>query len=698
MKLLNLRLKYFRQHTDTAIDFADGLTAIVGSNGSGKSTLVEGVAFALYGSRVIRGKVEDVRTRGAQKGARTEVVLLFEQEGRSYRVERSLSDARLYIAGAPDPAINGTREVNAYVQTLLGMDYGEFLSAFFTEQKGLEFLSGARGAAERERFVIRMMGYDKLERAQELLRTERRDCRSEIGGREAALGSREELQARLDLEEGQLKKLAAGCEEAARALSGAERRSQAAGKIFQALEQKKVSYEKAAGILRELEVRLEERQRRCGILESEAAKIARQIGESEGGDFPGRLKAAQSRGAELDVRLKDARDDLNEIERSYREGLIRARSAREEAQRRLHQALARQKKYESLDKDSPCPACGQSLGPSFENVQSEFQALVRDLMAEAAACLEVENKAAVEPARLAEVKSLLESVEKEQEAARQETEFLKGIQQLLERREVLAKEIASLNEELSRLRKEAAAQRAGLDDLGFSADEYVREKGAFDAAARLEQVARLQKVRQDSEHEKQQALADRTRQALDQYDSRREELNTARRKLLVLEQSDIALTQFRKYLNAAIRPRLSELAGEFLADLTDGRYAAVDISPDFSPTVIDENGPRAVISGGEQDILNLCMRLALSHMLVERSGQIISLLILDEVFGSLDENRRGNVLSLLEKLGSRFEQIIVITHFDDLKDAVQNVVYVDYDDAAGILRVDDGNRPGIEMI
>ncbi|MGQ5491146.1 hypothetical protein ACUH78_20110, partial [Thauera sp. ZXT1-4] len=76
--------------------------------------------------------------------------------------------------------------------------------------------------------------------------------------------------------------------------------------------------------------------------------------------------------------------------------------------------------------------------------------------------------------------------------------------------------------------------------------------------------------------------------------------------------SDAALTQFRKYLNSGIRPRLSELAGEFLADLTDGRYAAVEIGADFSPTVIDENGPRAVISGGEQDILNLCMRLALS--------------------------------------------------------------------------------------
>ena len=40
------------------------------------------------------------------------------------------------------------------------------------------------------------------------------------------------------------------------------------------------------------------------------------------------------------------------------------------------------------------------------------------------------------------------------------------------------------------------------------------------------------------------------------------------------------LTEFRKHFTATMRPRLSELASEFLAELTDGRYTAVEIGED----------------------------------------------------------------------------------------------------------------------
>src|SRR5438552_6046704 len=49
--------------------------------------------------------------------------------------------------------------------------------------------------------------------------------------------------------------------------------------------------------------------------------------------------------------------------------------------------------------------------------------------------------------------------------------------------------------------------------------------------------------------------------------------------------------------------------------------------------------PKPVLSGGEEDLANLVLRLAISQMIAERAGQNFSLLILDEVFGSLDEAR-----------------------------------------------------------
>src|SRR5689334_23723209 len=45
-----------------------------------------------------------------------------------------------------------------------------------------------------------------------------------------------------------------------------------------------------------------------------------------------------------------------------------------------------------------------------------------------------------------------------------------------------------------------------------------------------------------------------------------------------------------------------------------------------------------------------------------------SLLVLDEIFGSLDEGRRHHVLTLLRRLGDRFPQVILITHVEQIRE------------------------------
>jgi len=196
-------------------------------------------------------------------------------------------------------------------------------------------------------------------------------------------------------------------------------------------------------------------------------------------------------------------------------------------------------------------------------------------------------------------------------------------------------------------------------------------------------VARLQRVRVEGDLGTKQALVTRTKQQLIEYQVRVRDLEKLREELLTLEETDTFLTEFRRHVNASIRPRLAEIASEFISDLTDGRYTTVEVGTDFAPTVIDDGESKPIISGGEEDILNLCMRLALSQMLAERAGHSFSLLILDEVFGSLDEQRRTNVLVLLEKLSTRFEQILIITHLDDVKEGVRHVVYIDFNEASG---------------
>src|SRR5205809_814779 len=74
-------------------------------------------------------------------------------------------------------------------------------------------------------------------------------------------------------------------------------------------------------------------------------------------------------------------------------------------------------------------------------------------------------------------------------------------------------------------------------------------------------------------------------------------------------------------------------------------------------------------------------------MIAERAGQSFSLLILDEVFGSLDESRRHNVVELLRRLHDRFEQVILITHIESVREGLDRVLTVRYDEAARVSRV-----------
>jgi exonuclease SbcC len=70
-------------------------------------------------------------------------------------------------------------------------------------------------------------------------------------------------------------------------------------------------------------------------------------------------------------------------------------------------------------------------------------------------------------------------------------------------------------------------------------------------------------------------------------------------------------------------------------------------------------------------------------MIAERAGQTFSLLILDEVFGSLDESRRQNVVELLRGLQDRFEQVILITHIEQVREGLDRVISVRYDEETG---------------
>ncbi len=303
--------------------------------------------------------------------------------------------------------------------------------------------------------------------------------------------------------------------------------------------------------------------------------------------------------------------------------------------------------------------------------------------------------------RVRELEGTLERLRGEYDQARHHA-VAAGIRELeplalqAERLRALADRGAAASAELAAADAEHAAAGtrvadlgARLRELGYTEQAYRDTRDADAAAERARREAELALVRARGESA---AAAEAVEAALRRRAERAErerEATAAGLELALHQELDRALTDLRTDLNATLRPDLSELASGFLRDLTNGRYTDLELDEDYGATLLDDGDPKAVISGGEEDIANLALRLAISQMIAERAGQPLSLLILDEIFGSLDEDRRAAVVDLLRSLADRVPQVILITHIDSVREGFDRVVRVGYDLARGVATVSD---------
>jgi exonuclease SbcC len=248
-------------------------------------------------------------------------------------------------------------------------------------------------------------------------------------------------------------------------------------------------------------------------------------------------------------------------------------------------------------------------------------------------------------------------------------------------RERSAKALAEVAARLVELRA-SRAKMAGAEK------RFEKVRAAYDAAVALLRTADLDLATAKAKHASAVSaveVAERAMIDLERAIARLEELNRERR---LHEELDRAYADLRTDLNQQLRPEISDRASLLLAELTDGRYDEFELDESYNIVLLEDGLPKQVISGGEQDLANLVLRIAISEMIAERAGQPLSLLILDEVFGSLDESRRTNVVALLRRLHERFEQVIVITHVDLDNPDVEHLIRVSYDKETGTSRVE----------
>ena len=264
---------------------------------------------------------------------------------------------------------------------------------------------------------------------------------------------------------------------------------------------------------------------------------------------------------------------------------------------------------------------------------------------------------------------------------------------LIEREEPVRLAVADVRARLDGVHARARALAEDLDTLRFSEDAFVLLRGQHEGAMTEFRAAELAAVQADGEVAAATIDDERARTAQRDLDEQRRKADALTAERRLHDELDDAFEDLRFRLNEQLRPEISGLASTLITDLTDGRYTELELDDDYAIRVLEDGVRKPAISGGEEDVANLVLRLAISQMIADRAGQPFSLLVLDEVFGSLDEVRRQNVVELLRRLHDRFEQVIVITHIESVREGLDRVIAVSYDEEAGESRV-RMERPG----
>ena len=788
MKLLSLRLQNFRQHVATRIKFESGITGIIGPNGSGKTSILEAIAFALYS--VGRTTREHMLSQHPVGRPHMRIELEFELGRHNYRVIRGRTSAELYLDSDPIPIATSPSAVTERLQRIMGMSKDEFFKTYFTGQKELAAMA-AMASTDRGRFLSKVLGYEKLRAAQDLVSARKASLNAEISGlREAmsdpvvvaraiadatarvkvATSAAESAEHRNKIIQGTLAMMAPRWARAQHdrervqsllsEINGNEREETAIRRNLERVEGELATMADARSELAELQRAIEplpylrdelgildelyrEEGRRKTLLESEA--VLREEMDKLNARHAS-IAGAPAQEEEVTLELEKKRADLEEAQgtlEAKRTEWVRDRQDAEtklnDLRRQWAEVKDQRERVISLGADGACPTCSRILGESLHTVVehlsetaetlridglyyknrfeqlSEMPAEVRALderrralTAESAALerklarvqLAVQELSGVlremtaKQRRLEQMRRDISALSKGFDSAR--FEHVRGEIARLTPLEAKVARLNALAEREPQLRAERMEHSRSLDSLrsllgtlrvrhtqmAFAAADFesirrAHEQCATDARAAELELHKSQSDLASANQALETALAAGEESRLTQLTVREREEDRR-----LHEELDRAFNEMRAKLNAELRPELSELATGFLRELLDSRTAELELDERYNIIILEEGVTKPVLSGGEEDIANLVLRLAVSQMIAERSGQAFSLLVLDEVFGSLDESRRFNVLELLRALGDRFEQVILITHIEGVRDGLDNVITVRYDPAS----------------
>jgi len=779
-------MQNYKKYQNFTLEFAEGLTGIIGRNGSGKSTVFDAITFALYGD--VRGEKETIRNAKADEKDAVCVTLLFEIEGLNYKVVREMRGksltAKAHLYDGDDALIaESAKGVTSEVIRLIGMNREAFMHTVFASQKELTALSGLK-SEDRKKIIRKLLGLEKIDKIEQEIKSKLTQLNRDIKSFSEILLSDAEVKELVEQKEAkakeaetlqkELEKVKKKFDEKSKELDALDKTLKALQKLkdafvklgsdldllkkgledqkanllrgqdkLKALQLKASQYEKEKPLIdkyKSLEVVITNLQKQKELflkkegLEREQVVLRTQYkqDEKEIQDLKKKLEAKPQllkAHEEQNKLLQSSVNKLKEIESkesNLKEEIAKYKGLIENTNKQIAN-------IEAIGKDSNCPTCTRPLLDEYDNVIASLKSTIIKLHDDEVA------------KRATELKNVLETKHKEQEAkgkseqllqnfsgdlrvlaadektlAQKAEEFksvtatglknkqalealkdvkydekahgetlakkmklepkyqeLLGLITLIAQIPALENELKAIAVSITQSEENITKQTKAIAEHSYDAKEHEKQEMLHTEMRKEKDVLSEELSKKKVEHTQAKGDITTLKSKLDRNKEQKKQLQAKLDDKNDYEKLKAFMGEFKNKINSQIAPRISQLASEMYGTITRGKYQHIEVSNEFDFFIYDDGVryPIERFSGGEVDLANLVLRIAISKTLSELSGSGgVGFLAFDEVFGSQDEERRFEIMEAFHTIKEQYRQIFLISHESEIKEMFERVV------------------------
>ena len=631
-------------HKGKTYQFNAGETAIVGPNGSGKSLLVEYLAFALFGSCALRGKVSDYKNLS--------VTLTVQIKNQVYVINRNTKDCTITRLNEDAAYCYGTKPCNLEVIKLLGYDYNVYKMANYAEQLDILGL-GKLKPSERKAALDKTLGIGVIDKMIKHAKEKATEYKQRAEAIESTLTNPGEEPVRPE-----------GYREPSEIAKEYEELRELR-KAYDAFQDKVKPEEPMAPDDRpELE-----KYTASEVIDKNSHKISieatlRQLRETSVPDLNDdqvfQLRTAWCNYHAYEEYLKQL-EFLKGEEPSYtKEELGKIKLAKESwvvYERDL-------RAYETGQ--VTCPHCKGVFNPynekpvpptedKYENIDYKEIERQRELNRLK------EMRAAVPVVAKAEKPEISESTVSK--AHYQQIEWEMAQRKILE----LEKELEALSDinndfvtEVINYQEAKSIYKVKKTTYDKDLAEYEAEKvrfNNFDPAEKDIEISHLWYLYQGcTDYLNKKKTWDTVNNI---YQTNLAKVNEERINQEKYQKAQESLLDMKVKIKGYVLPSLQKVSSILLSDMSDGLFQKVEIDPDFN--ILVEGREINLFSGSEQAMINLALRLGLGQVLTHKT---FSVFIGDEIDASMSNERAQLTADCLRKVSKYIKQTILISHRD----------------------------------